>query len=107
PFAGMIGAIAQRTQAGGEQLRPGRSHASGAATQTGQRVAPNFLRVITSEQGGAGRPAARGIVKLRKTKSARCQAIKIWSLDLAAVTAGVGKTHVVREDDEKVGFVGS
>ena len=63
PFAGMIGAITERLEVGRQQLRPARPHAIRtahdaehailAAIHFRQQIAPDRLRIIAGENGGA------------------------------------------------------
>ena len=64
----------------------------------------NLLRVVAGQQRAARGPAARGVVELSEAQPVAGKGIEVWGGDFAAVTAGVGETHVVGEDEDNVGL---
>lgn len=48
------------------------------------------------------RAAAGAIVKLRKANALVPQAVDMRSVNLAAITAKIGKSHIVCQDDQKI-----
>src|SRR3954454_138552 len=73
----------------------------------GEDADAGLVRMQAGQQRGARRAAARGVVELRVTQPVRRKTIEVRRLDLAAVTANVRKAHVVVEDEQDVGAVGS
>jgi hypothetical protein len=61
-----------------------------------------LVRIQTRQQSCSGRTAAGGIVELRETKTFRGQAIQIRGPDLRSVTAQIGKTEIVRHNQDDV-----
>ena len=72
----------------------------------GEDADPGLMRVQAGQQRGARRAAARGVVELRIAQAVGRQTVQIGCLDFAAVTADIGKSHVIVEDDQDVGAVG-
>ena len=72
----------------------------------GEDADPGLMRMQAGQQRGARRAAAGGVVELRIAQAVGRQSIQIGRLDFAAVTADVGKSHVIVEDDQDVGAVG-
>ena len=72
----------------------------------GEDADAGLMRMQAGQQRGARRAAAGGVVELRIAQAVGRQAIQVGRLDLAAVTADIGKSHVVVEDDQDVGAVG-
>ena len=58
---------------------------------------------MAGEDGCARRPAAGCVVKLGEAQSVVREPIQVGRLNLATVTTDVGKTHVIRHDDQEVG----
>ena len=69
-------------------------------------IAGGLLRVVAGEQAASGGSAAGGGVALREAESAGGEGVEIRCVDVAAVAAGVGKSHVVGEDDDEVRLPG-
>ena len=104
PFPAVVVSKACRLEQVRQQPRPRRTDSAPAATgHLRQGVAADLLRVVAGEQGGAGRPAARGVVELGEAKAALCQSIEIRRFDLAAITTEVRPAEVIREDDDHIG----
>ena len=89
PFAGVVGAIAERLQILGQQAGPARPRS--LARHIGQRVEADLLGVVAGEQRGPRRPAAGRVVELRVPQAAFGERIEIRRGDLAAVAAEVGE----------------
>jgi hypothetical protein len=68
----------------------------------GHTVSGGLLSVLTGEKATAGRATTGCGIPLCKPKPAGRQAIQIRSIDVSAIAAGIGKTHVVRQDDKEV-----
>src|SRR5438045_1982411 len=62
----------------------------------------SFMWIKAGEQRSTAGAAARVIVELREADSICGEAIEIWILDFAAVTAEVREAHVIRKDDHDV-----
>ena len=102
PLAAVVIAIACGLQVIGKQAGPGLADTLAAAADTRERVAVNLLRVVTREQRGAGRPAARGVIELREAHALVGEPVEVRRGDLAAVAAEVGVAEVVGEDEYDV-----
>ncbi len=68
-----------------------------------QGVAADGLGILSREDGGAGGPAAGGVVELCEAQTAGGEFVEMGSGDLPAVTAKVGVAEVVGEEEEHVG----
>ena len=102
PLAAVVIAIARGLQVIREQAGPGLADTLAAAADTRERVAVNLLRVVTREQRGARRPAARGVVELGEPHAVIGEPVEVRRGDLAAVAAEVGVAEVVGEDEYDV-----
>ena len=91
PRARVIIAVAQWFEKRRQHLCPARSHAVRAADRAEhavfaavlarQEVAADRLGIVAGEQGGAGGPAAGGVVELGKTKSTGGESIEADMLE--------------------------
>src|SRR5687768_6060637 len=61
-----------------------------------------LMRIKSREQRSARRTATTHIIKLCETDSVFRKLIEIGSLNSAAVTAQIRKTHVIRHDEQNV-----
>ena len=105
PLAGMIRAVAQRTEQLRQQPRPSRPFSVRTAAQPRQRIAPDLLRVVAGENARPRRPAASRIVELREAQTTAGQPVQIRGLYLASITTGIRKSHVIGHNHQDVGPV--
>ena len=99
PFAGVIGPIACRFQHLRQQVGPIRPIPTLDARQA---IPTHLLGIIAREQGGTGRPATGGIVKLGEAEPVPGQAVKMRGLYFTTVASEVGIPHVVRHYEKDV-----
>jgi hypothetical protein len=62
----------------------------------------SLVGIQACQQRGAGRAAARHIIELRETHTARSERIEVWRRDLSAITANIGEADVVCQDDHDI-----
>ena len=63
-----------------------------------------LVRIQTGEQGGAGRATAARVIELGEAQAAGGEFVKIGRGDFTAITAEVGKTHIINQDNYDVRF---
>src|SRR5262245_12705863 len=61
-----------------------------------------FVRIKARQQRSAAGATSRIVIELGESNSVGSKSIEIGCLNLSAVTAKVGKAHVIREDDYDV-----
>jgi acyl-coenzyme A synthetase/AMP-(fatty) acid ligase len=90
------------TQLCSPNLRPLLSHALTAAGRVGQRIAMDLLRIVPGEESATRGPATRGVVELGETEPVPRQRVEVWRLNLAAIAAGIGISHVIGQDEDDI-----
>ena len=75
---------------------------AGSPLDARQTITPHLLGIIAREQGGPGRPATGGIVKLGEAEPVPGQAVKMRGLYFTTVASEVGIPHVVRHYEKDV-----
>src|SRR3954469_10242138 len=85
-------------------MGPARALARTGAVHTRHYIEANLLGVIASEKCRAGGPAAARVVKLRVANAVGGKCVEVGRDDLAAVTTGVGETHIVGEEYHEIGW---
>ncbi len=104
-----LAAHERRVTGGFERLSDGDALAVQVAAIAGQPEVAHHVAdaglvgVEAGEQAGAGGAAAGGVVELGEADAARGQPVDVGRADLAAVTAEVGKAHVVGHHQDDVG----
>ena len=62
------------------------------------------MRVVAGEDGGAGGPAAGGVVEVGEAESVFGKGIKVRGGNFGTVATEVRVAEIVREDEKDVGF---
>ena len=108
PLAGDEGSIAGRLQGFSEclGLLGDAAAVAGATDVLGHVAEADTMGILASQNGGAGRAAAAGVVELRQSNPALGERVEIWRVDAGTIAAEVGIAEVVGNDDQQVGRIG-
>ena len=98
PFPGMVAAIAEGGQILREDANPCRLKGALPSTQLRRLV-----EIVAGQQAAPRGHTQPVVVALRKPQAVGGQRVQVGRADLAAVAAGVGKAHVVGENENDVG----
>ena len=62
-----------------------------------------LVGVAPAHQGGARRPAARGVVKFGEAEATGSEGIEVWRVDLTPEAPEIREAHVIGQDHDDVG----
>ena len=109
PFADHVVGIALRAQHLGQRRSLGRDLAAVTGVsrvEVGQAAHAHPVVVAAGHQRGAGGRAHRRGVKTRQAQTPRSQRVDGRGADRRAVTAEIGKAHIIEQHDQHVGLLG-